>query len=388
MVGGLNLRPVASDRPAPSAGAGGVSAPAGARGPGMGDAKVDTRSREDPVEQVYDARIRGVCLISTRAGGRMHLHGGCWVTAASHQPPRLLVAFPKEFEGADIVQKGGDFAVSLVADDQVGLNDALFSGRQSLDALGRHRWLRAPSGCPVLRDGVGYFDCRLAEAVDLGDFLLAVGDLRAAAILWPDKRNLTVNAIQRRDTGGQPILPLHGFDDDGGDLAAAPVEGADARVLEAVYGRRQWGLFLVTAHAGGVTHLHVGCWAIQCSHQPPRMLVCIDRHLPAADLVRASGRFALSLLAEDQLPVAVRVVGGATVPEALTGVRFRSLGEGLPVLDDAVAHFLCSVEGEFNAGADHAGFYGPVLDFGWGRRDAPQLRDDQLMAAWGATNGG
>jgi len=37
---------------------------------------VDTKSRLDPVEAVYDARVRGACQISTRAGDRMHLHGG------------------------------------------------------------------------------------------------------------------------------------------------------------------------------------------------------------------------------------------------------------------------------------------------------------------------
>lgn len=343
---------------------------------------MDTRSREDPVEQVYDARIRGVCLISTKAGRRMHLHAGCWVTAAAHQPSRVLVAFPKEFEGADIVRQGGDFAVSLVADDQWDLNDDLFAGRHSLDALGRQRFLRTPSGCPVLREGVGYFDCRLAQEVDLGDFLLAVGDLRAAAILHPEKRNLTVNEIQRRGIHGQAVLPVRGFDDDGATLAAAPAQGADALVLEAVYGRRRWGLFLVSAHAGGVTHLHVGCWAIQCSHQPPRMLVCIDRRLPAVDLIRTSGHFALSLLAEDQLPLALAVLRGATSPAELPGARFQRVGEGYPVLEDAVGHFLSSVEGEFNGGADYVGFYGPVVHFGWGRRSAPQLRADQLAAAW------
>lgn len=144
---------------------------------------------------------------------------------------------------------------------------------------------------------------------------------------------------------------------------------------------RQWGLFLVAAHEGGRDHLHVGCWAIQCSHEPPRMLVSVDRRLPAVPLIRASGRFALSLLAADQLELAVTVLRGATEPAALPTARLRRLDGGEAVLADAVAHFICQVEGEFNAGADFAGFYGPVRAFAWGRRDAQQLRDDQLAAA-------
>ncbi len=339
---------------------------------------LDSRSSDDPVEEVYDARVRGVCLISTRAGGRMHLHGGCWVTAAAHRPARLVVAFPKEFEGADLVRQGEAFAISLVSDDQWQINDALFAGRHSLDALGRERFLQAPSGCPVLADGVGYLDCRLAEAVDLGDFLLAVGDLDAAALLHPAKRNLTVNEIQRRGFRGPAILPVRGFADDGSGLAAAPTLGADAAALQAVYRERRWGLFLVGASAGGAEHVEVSSWAIQCSHQPPRMLLCLERDGPAAALVQAGGRFALSLLAEDQLPLALAIRQGATPSERLR----RAEGAG-PYLEDAVGHFLCAVEGQFNANADSVGFYGPVLRFGWGRQTAPQLRQDQLLAAVG-----
>ena len=343
---------------------------------------MDTRSHEDPVEQIYDARVRGVCLISTRAGRRMHLHGGCWVTAAANRPPRLLVSFPKEFEGADIVRQSGNFAISLVADDQRDLNTALFAGSHSLDLLGRERFLRAPSGCPVLADGVGYFDCRLVEAVDFGDFLLAVGDLKAAALLDPDKRNLTVNEIQRLAPQSRaPVrLPLQGFEDAGPALPAAPVQGADAATLASVYAGRQWGLFLVASRCGGVEHVQVGSWAIQCSHLPPRMLACVDRSLSAADLIRGSGRFALSLLAEDQLPLALRVSGGISAPADLGDARFLRAGEDPPVLQDAVAHFTCRVDGEFNSGADHVGFHGPVTRFGWGRRLATQLRADQLVA--------
>lgn len=340
---------------------------------------MDTRSHLDPVERIYDARTRGVCLIGTAAGARMHLHAGCWVTPVAGAPPRVLVAFPKEFEGADLARRGGAFSVSLPARDQKDLNAALFAGRHSLDALGRERFLRAPSGCPVLRDGVGYLDCQADEFVDLGDFLLAVGDLRAAATLHPEKEALTVNEIQQEArSDARAVLPLAAFEDDGAGLAPAPVDGADAGALLAVHGHRPWGRFLVSAAWEGRAHLHVNAWAIQCSHEPPRLLVCIDRRSPAADLVGASGRFALSLLATDQWSLAETLQARAATPQTLEalaalagtlGVYLRQVG-GLPVLEDAVAHFVCRSEGTFGSGANHVGFYGPVVACDWGRHPA------------------
>lgn len=66
---------------------------------------MDTQSWRDPVEPLYDARMRGAAVIATAAGDRVHLHGGCWVSPCASAPPRLMVAFPKEFEGAEIVQE-------------------------------------------------------------------------------------------------------------------------------------------------------------------------------------------------------------------------------------------------------------------------------------------
>lgn len=342
---------------------------------------VDARSHADPVERLYDARTRGVCLISTRWDKRMHLHAGCWVTVAARRPPRLLVAFPKEFAGAALVQRGGRFAVSLIGRGEgETLMAELLTGRHSLDALGRGRFLLAPSGCPVAADAVGYLDCALVETRDLDDFLLVIGDLRATGVLHPEGESLTVNEIQRRPLAGQVQLPVAWFEDDGHGLRAAPAEGADAEHLEAVYRRRRWGLFLLSARDQEREHLVVTGQAIQCSHQPPRMLVCVERGSPAADLIRRDGRFALSLLAGDQLPVARAVLGGRMAPAHLPGVPFARV-DGCPVLSGAVAHFRCAVEGTCDEDADHVGFYGPVEAFGWGRPDAPQLRADELAPA-------
>ena len=148
--------------------------------------------------------------------------------------------------------------------------------------------------------------------------------------------------------------------------------------VEPLYDARIRGVCLISTRAGSRMHLHGGCWLTAAAHRPPRLLVAFPKEFEGAELVRRGGAFALSLLAEDQAPLAQAVLGGATSPTALPGVSFRRLAAGCPVLEGAVAHFLCSVEGEFGADADYAGFYGPVSEFSWGRREAPQLRADQL----------
>lgn len=342
---------------------------------------MDTHSRMDEVEAVYDARIRGACLVTARSRSRMHLHAGCWVTACAYEPARLLVAFPKEFEAAEMVQQSGSFAVSLVAEDQAELLAAMMDGRHSLDQLGREHFLLTPGGCPVLRDGVGYVDCQLIEAMDLGDVLLAVGDVRAAAVLHPDKHNLTVNTIQAGVEAGPALLPFSGFEDGGHDLPLAPAAGADGEALERVYARRQWGLFAVTAGLDPDPPQQVSGWAIQCGHSPPRMAVAVPRGVPTEMGIRRSGTFRLSLLAEDHLPWALALSAAGGMPADKDAPASGRAASGTPIVADGIAHFACRVDGEFNAAADCAGFYGTVEAFGWGRREARPLCQDQLSAA-------
>lgn len=265
---------------------------------------------------------------------------------------RLAVAIAKEFEGAEIVRAGGVFAVSLVP-----------AGGEALPPPGgpldRERYWLAPSGCPVARAAVGYMDCSVVDAVDLGDFVLTVGECRAAAVLHPERDNLTVNEIQRRGVpaDAETRLPFQGFHDSGEGIAPAPVQGAD---MAAVYARRRWGLFALTAGE----RLSVTGRAAQCSHEPPRMWVAAGGEDAAA--IRREGRFGLSLLAEDQLPFAVQLARGVQPPTATLKEAARG-----------VAHFVCAVEGELSGGV----FHGPVTAFDWDRPGSAQLRADRLAAA-------
>jgi flavin reductase (DIM6/NTAB) family NADH-FMN oxidoreductase RutF len=342
------------------------------------------------VEQVYDARIRGACLNAVWDGSRAHLHGGCWLTACGYAPPRALVAFPREFEGATLVERArrtgrGGFTVSLLARDQQAVNDALFAGRHTLEALGRDRFLRGATGTPLLRAAVGYLDCRPVAGVDLGDFLVALGDVVACAALRPEAPNLTVNELLRRPgggAGGSPRLPFDGFAADTADLAPAP--GTDTPVdgprLAAVYGLRAWGVCLVTVHACGRDHAHVTAWAVQCSHRPPRMLVMLPRGGPADVLCDEGGAFGLTLLARDQAGLVPALAAAGGDPRRVPALALRRGPTGCLLLRDGVGWFDCRLDPRLRFGhdGDHVGAIGEVVDFGWGRRDADQLRVQDL----------
>jgi len=303
---------------------------------------LDTRSKDDPVEHLYDARIRGAAVIGTAAGRRVHLHGGCWVAPVGDHPPRLMVAFPKEFEGAEIVRSSGAFAVALTAAERPGALGALYEGQPPITDATRHLFLRTPGGSVVPTSSVACFDLSLARALDLGDFLLAVGDVTGAAVLNPDFRNLTVNEIiAQADPRGEreSRLPFRGFDYDLSLLAQAPVEAVTPERFEAIYARRPWGLFFVSTALGGRGHHHLGCWIMQTSHEPPRMAVAFKKNWESAQWIRQGAPFAMTLVADDQADILSAVAHFPDDPRRLRG-KLAPLGEGLFALRDGVASFV------------------------------------------------
>lgn len=340
---------------------------------------MDTHSLADPVEPLYDARIRGAVMVGTADGMRAHLHGGCWIAPCAGSPPRLMAAFPKEFEGARIVERGRAFTVSLQAREDAAWMDAFFKGDHAIRDDRRELFLRSGTGCPVPARSVAYFDCRLREAVDLGDFLLAIGDVSAAEVLHPEYRNLTVNEIiARRDPRGsaQARLPFDGFDYDLSRLAPAPGGPLTPQSFEEVYAHRAWGLLFVSTARAGRGHFHIGCWMMQVSHQPPRMAIAFRKTWEGTAWAESGAPFAMTLLAQDQAPLVEAFAAGAQSAQALGG-DLEPLGEGLYTLRRGVAWFRCQAESARDVG-DFTLIVAPVLDCAWIRRDAANLADGDI----------
>jgi flavin reductase (DIM6/NTAB) family NADH-FMN oxidoreductase RutF len=104
----------------------------------------------------------------------------------------------------------------MVAADQEEFHDQFFSGNQSIDTMGEDKFMYAETGCPILKDAVAYFDCKVSSLIDNGDFLIAIGDIVKGGTLHPEKRTLNVEYLSNErniDYRNEPVtLPIKGFD--------------------------------------------------------------------------------------------------------------------------------------------------------------------------------
>lgn len=97
------------------------------------------------------------------------------------------------------------------------------------------------------------------------------------------------------------------------------------------------------------------------SLEPALVMVALDRRRFITPTVRATGRYAVNILAEDQQDLSDCFAGADVTPsrDEFCGARWHPGETGLPLLDGALAALECTVVETFSAG-DHDLFIGRV----------------------------
>jgi flavin reductase (DIM6/NTAB) family NADH-FMN oxidoreductase RutF len=131
-----------------------------------------------------------------------------------------------------------------------------------------------------------------------------------------------------------------------------------------VFGRFATGVAAITAagpSGGGGMTANAIC---SLSLRPPLALVCFANVARTLPIVREHGRFAINMLAAEQVEQARLFASKAPEHEKLAATP-HTIRAGAPVIDGAIAWAVCEVR-ELHAGGDHTIVIGEVVDLGLG----------------------
>ncbi len=114
-------------------------------------------------------------------------------------------------------------------------------------------------------------------------------------------------------------------------------------------------------------------WVTQASFTPPLLVNCVRNDSKSHAMIKASGVFALSILADGQKELAQAFFK----PQRRVGNKFENtefyLGEtGCPIIAEALGYVECNVVGSVEKG-DHTVFVGEVIAAGVHREGEPLL---------------
>lgn len=142
----------------------------------------------------------------------------------------------------------------------------------------------------------------------------------------------------------------------------------DTRALRDACGSFATGVTVISTTTEEGDHGMTANAFMSVSLDPPLISISLDRKCRMREKVRASGRYAVSILAHDMEPVALHFAGRHN-PEFADLLENRG---GLPVVPGAAAVFHAKVEMEVEAG-DHTVFIGRVTDLYRDTSTAPLL---------------
>lgn len=142
----------------------------------------------------------------------------------------------------------------------------------------------------------------------------------------------------------------------------------DPRSLRDCCGSFATGVTVITTRTEEGDHGMTANAFMSVSLDPPLVSISLDRGTKMLDKIRASGAYAVSILAQDMHPHAMHFAGR---PDASLEDLLEERG-GMPVLRGAAAHIVAEVAQEVEAG-DHILFIGLVVDLDRNAQAQPLL---------------
>jgi flavin reductase (DIM6/NTAB) family NADH-FMN oxidoreductase RutF len=126
----------------------------------------------------------GLYAITVRDGERRNAFTANWVAQASFDPPMVMVSVENDGESIHLIEGSGRFAVNAYATGQRELSGSL--GRKSKNVPNKLEGIatfESPGGLPLLRDALGWLECRVTGKLPAGDHTVYVAEVAEAGHL-------------------------------------------------------------------------------------------------------------------------------------------------------------------------------------------------------------
>jgi flavin reductase (DIM6/NTAB) family NADH-FMN oxidoreductase RutF len=126
----------------------------------------------------------GIYLLTSRHNDEMNGMIASWVSQVSYDHPLIMVAIHQNRSSHRLISRSGRFAVHILGARQ-GEFLSRFKGPDPQAKFKDVEWTSGLTGCPILRECLGYLECLTTESYKPGNHTLFVGKVIDAKILSP-----------------------------------------------------------------------------------------------------------------------------------------------------------------------------------------------------------
>ncbi|MEO1132450.1 MAG: flavin reductase family protein [Cyanobacteria bacterium J06639_1] len=125
----------------------------------------------------------GLYVCGVKEGDEVNGFTASWVMQASFEPPLVVNCVKQDSRSHAMIAASEVFALSVLESGQKELAQKFF---QPLRRVGNKfedvEFYQNETGCPIIKDALGYVECRVVGSVDRGDHTVYVGEVIAAGV--------------------------------------------------------------------------------------------------------------------------------------------------------------------------------------------------------------
>ncbi|HEY9824213.1 MAG TPA: flavin reductase family protein [Stenomitos sp.] len=107
-----------------------------------------------------------------------------WTTQASFKPPMIVIGVRQDSKSHAMIQESQVFAVSFLAKEQRAIAETFFQPQRRIaNKFGEYEfYMGEMTGCPILKDALGYVECQVKGHLDGGDHSIFLGEVVGAQL--------------------------------------------------------------------------------------------------------------------------------------------------------------------------------------------------------------
>lgn len=125
----------------------------------------------------------GLFVVGTKNDETVTAFAGNWLTQASFAPPLVVLGAKAGTSSKEMIDQSGLFCVNVLEAGSTALASKFFAHVEpDGNKFGDVEFSLSPNGCPVLKDALAYFECRVVETLAIGDHTIFVGEVIEAGV--------------------------------------------------------------------------------------------------------------------------------------------------------------------------------------------------------------
>jgi flavin reductase (DIM6/NTAB) family NADH-FMN oxidoreductase RutF len=130
-------------------------------------------------QTAFSQMTYGIYVLTTQHETIINGMIASWVSQVSYDPPLIMAALHPNRFSQNLVEKSGHFALHVIAESQKSLIDK-FMGPDPSGKFTDIDWQTGETGCPVLKNCLAWFECRIEETHQPGNHCLFIGKVVSA----------------------------------------------------------------------------------------------------------------------------------------------------------------------------------------------------------------